>query len=150
MTTLVTVIIPVEAALRIRLQFFILGLLVGWWLARRSLSQVERLEDWPSTAAPSGASSPVADVDGPPTATPAEPTPAVSPKPEERDLLTEIKGIGPTFEHALRVAGITTFAQIAAFDAESLAEKLGGRVSGERIRRENWIAQARERARAGQ
>ena len=62
------------------------------------------------------------------------------------DSLVEIQGIGPVFEQALRGIGITTFDDLARQDADALAEKLGGRVSAERIRRERWIEQARERA----
>jgi large subunit ribosomal protein L21 len=136
-------LISIEAAVRIRLQFFLLGLLVGWWLARQSASRVEQPEKQRPAAAPETA--PREE----PASIPVEParTGAVS---REPDPLTEIKGIGRTFEHALRVAGITTFSQLAALDSDALAEKLGGRVTGERIRRENWIAQARERARATQ
>jgi predicted flap endonuclease-1-like 5' DNA nuclease len=132
--------------MRVRLQFFILGLLAGWWLSRQNIDWqgvAKLVEEWatlpasepagiPAVKAPSAAARPAAEaLDG-----------------GEPDVLTEIKGIGPTFEHALRQAGITTFAQLAALDADALAEKLDGRVTGERIRRENWIAQAQERARA--
>ena len=55
-----------------------------------------------------------------------------------------IDGVGPTYEKKLISAGITTFAQIAAFDEktiEELNEKLdlkGKIVSGE------WVEQAKE------
>ena len=129
--------------MRIRLQFFLLGLLVGWWLARQSAARMEQSESRQPAAAPEASDRPTT-----PSA-PVEPERAATVS-REPDPLTEIKGIGPTFEHALRVAGITTFSQLASFDSDTLAEKLGGRVTGERIRRENWIAQARERARATQ
>ena len=63
------------------------------------------------------------------------------------DPLVEITGIGPVFEQALNTLGIWTFGDLAREDADALAERLGGRVSAERIRRERWIEQARERAR---
>jgi predicted flap endonuclease-1-like 5' DNA nuclease len=68
-------------------------------------------------------------------------------QPAQPDALIDIKGIGPKFVEMLHAAGITTFEQLAAYDADSLAEKLGGRVTAERIRREQWIEQARERTR---
>ena len=63
------------------------------------------------------------------------------------DSLIEITGIGPFFEQALNTLGIWTFSDLAREDADTLAERLGGRISAERIRRERWIEQARERAR---
>ena len=63
------------------------------------------------------------------------------------DPLIEITGIGPVFEQALNTLGIWTFSDLAREDADALAERLGGRVSAERIRRERWIEQAGERAR---
>ena len=136
--------------MRIRLQFFMLGLLVGWWLAQRR----GRIADTPARlrtqAEPAVAARPPGEPKPSIPAAHVEPLPAaVSTTESESDPLTEIKGIGLTFERALRVAGITTFSQLAACDSDALAEKLGGRVSGERIRRENWISQAQERARAG-
>lgn len=62
------------------------------------------------------------------------------------DALIEIVGIGPAFSQALQDAGIVTFAQLARQDADALAERLGNRVPAERIRRERWIEQARERS----
>jgi predicted flap endonuclease-1-like 5' DNA nuclease len=62
------------------------------------------------------------------------------------DPLIELTGIGPVFEQALNTLGIWTFSDLAREDADALAERLGGRISAERIRRERWIEQARERA----
>jgi predicted flap endonuclease-1-like 5' DNA nuclease len=66
---------------------------------------------------------------------------------EGPDALTEITGIGPVFEQALRGIGITSARQLAAQTADSLSEALDGRVTADRIRRERWIEQAQERAR---
>ena len=69
---------------------------------------------------------------------------------EQSDPLTEINGIGPAFEQALNAIGIFTFAQLARQDADTLADRLAGmRVTAERIVRDQWIEQARERAAAG-
>jgi predicted flap endonuclease-1-like 5' DNA nuclease len=60
------------------------------------------------------------------------------------DDLKRIKGVGPGFERALREAGVTSFATIAAWtpdDVARFAELLGTHKS--RIERAQWIEQAR-------
>ena len=64
------------------------------------------------------------------------------------DPLQTITGVGPVMEAALQALGITTFAQLARQNADTLAEQLSGRTSAERIRRERWIEQAKDYARA--
>ncbi|MEI9919327.1 MAG: hypothetical protein WDO14_11065 [Bacteroidota bacterium] len=62
---------------------------------------------------------------------------------DERDDLTEIKGIGPAFQKKLNVLDIYTFRQLSELDGESverLAEII--EVFPERIHRDNWIGQA--------
>ncbi len=85
----------------------------------------------------------------------AKPLPAkkAAPKPEVEkeataktgaDDLSRISGVGPVIVKKLNDAGITTFAQIAAFTAEDVAamdEKLNFKG---RIERDNWIEQAKE------
>ncbi|MEM7522123.1 MAG: 50S ribosomal protein L21, partial [Pseudomonadota bacterium] len=54
-------------------------------------------------------------------------------------------GVGPALEKKLHAAGVTTFAQIAAWTEEDVAamdEKLSFKG---RIEREGWIAQAQEK-----
>lgn len=77
-----------------------------------------------------------------------EPAPAPAPVPaatsEARDDLTRIKGLGPKLAALLGEFGITTFAQIAAWDqaeVERIDAKLG-RFSG-RITRDQWVEQAK-------
>jgi predicted flap endonuclease-1-like 5' DNA nuclease len=63
------------------------------------------------------------------------------------DNLRVITGIGPKLETQLHEAGITTFAQLAALDdagIDELESRLGG-IPG-RIRRDDWIGQARQLA----
>jgi predicted flap endonuclease-1-like 5' DNA nuclease len=70
---------------------------------------------------------------------PVEATPAS----EERDDLTEIKGIGPAFQKKLNMLDIYSFRQLSELDGESverLAEII--EVFPERIHRDNWIGQA--------
>jgi len=61
------------------------------------------------------------------------------------DDLKELSGVGPALEKKLHAAGVTTFAQIAAWTPEDVAdmdEKLSFKG---RIEREGWIAQAQEK-----
>mgnify|MGYP003120664832 CR=1 FL=1 len=60
------------------------------------------------------------------------------------DDLTKLKGVGPKLATQLRELGVTSFAQIAAWseaDIDRIDDQLG-RFKG-RIRRDNWIEQAR-------
>ncbi len=62
------------------------------------------------------------------------------------DDLKQLSGIGPALEKKLHEAGVTTFAQIAAWTPEDVAamdEKLAFKG---RIEREGWIEQARKLA----
>jgi large subunit ribosomal protein L21 len=61
------------------------------------------------------------------------------------DDLKELSGVGPALEKKLHAAGVTTFAQIAAWTEEDVAamdEKLSFKG---RIEREGWISQAQEK-----
>jgi large subunit ribosomal protein L21 len=60
------------------------------------------------------------------------------------DDLQSLKGIGAVSTERLAEQGVTTFAQIAAWsdeDLDAMAEAI--KVSPERIRREDWVGQAR-------
>ena len=62
----------------------------------------------------------------------------------EGDDLSQISGVGPVIVGKLNDAGITTFAQIAAWtdaDVEAIEEKLSFKG---RVGREDWIAQAKD------
>lgn len=68
---------------------------------------------------------------------------AEAPRAASGDDLTQLKGIGPGLEKALRGAGVTTFAQIAAWteaDIRAIAPVL--RARPERIQREDWVGKA--------
>ena len=66
------------------------------------------------------------------------------------DDLKQIRGIGPLNETRLHEAGVTSFAQIAAWTPEEAAA-MGERLSfGGRIERENWVEQARTLADGGE
>jgi predicted flap endonuclease-1-like 5' DNA nuclease len=66
------------------------------------------------------------------------------------DDLKRVRGIGPKFERLLKAEGVTTVSQIAAFsDAEIgvIAKKIGVKI--ERIRREDWIGNAKRLLESG-
>ena len=82
-----------------------------------------------------------------PVKTPAAKAPAVSQIAlEAEDDLSAIAGVGPAIEGKLKAAGIRTYREIAAWtpaDVERVeSEVLGGRFGG-RIRRDDWLDQAR-------
>lgn len=64
------------------------------------------------------------------------------------DDLTLIKDIGPRFSEALNAIGITTYAQLAEQDAETLTDRLSAYVTIRpgRIQDKNWIGQAAQLA----
>jgi large subunit ribosomal protein L21 len=69
-----------------------------------------------------------------------------APKADKADDLKELSGVGPALEKKLHDAGVTSFAQIAAWtdaDVADMDEKLSFKG---RIEREGWIEQAKELA----
>ncbi|MEL6878353.1 MAG: hypothetical protein AAGL68_09685 [Pseudomonadota bacterium] len=78
---------------------------------------------------------------------PAEPAPAPPAAPSTAstsDDLTVIKGLGPKLSSMLEDHGITSYAQIAAWDDTEIdrVDALLDRFKG-RIRRDNWVEQAK-------
>jgi large subunit ribosomal protein L21 len=62
------------------------------------------------------------------------------------DDLKKLSGVGPALEKKLHAAGVTSFAQIAAWTEEDIA-KIDEQLSFKgRIEREGWVAQAAELA----
>lgn len=72
------------------------------------------------------------------------PAPAASVSESAADDLTRIKGLGPKLAALLGQLGVTSFAQIAAWDTADIAriDAQLGRFSG-RITRDQWVAQAK-------
>ena len=66
--------------------------------------------------------------------------------PAGNDDLKKLSGVGPALEKKLHAAGVTTFAQIAAWTEEDIA-RIDEELSFKgRIEREGWVAQAAELA----
>jgi large subunit ribosomal protein L21 len=79
-------------------------------------------------------------------AKPAAKAKAAAPAVAGADDLKQLSGVGPALEKKLHAAGVTSFAQIAAWtdaDVAAMDEKLS--LKG-RTEREGWIAQAKELA----
>lgn len=79
-------------------------------------------------------------------AKPAAKAKAAAPAVAGADDLKQLSGVGPALEKKLHAAGVTSFAQIAAWtdaDVAAMDEKLSFKG---RIEREGWIAQAKELA----
>lgn len=84
-------------------------------------------------------------IDSAPAATPMQPAAGAAIQPDAGgDDLTRIKGLGPKLAATLRDLGVTTFAQIAAWDEAEIdrIDSQLGRFKG-RIRRDDWVGQAK-------
>ncbi len=84
-----------------------------------------------------------------PAAKPAAKKPAAKPaakKAAGADDLKRLSGVGPALEKKLHEAGVTTFAQIAAWTPEDVAEMDEKLSFKGRIEREGWIEQAKKLA----
>ncbi|WP_417319524.1 hypothetical protein [Erythrobacter aureus] len=83
-------------------------------------------------------------IDSAPAATRMQPAVGAAIQPDASgDDLTRIKGLGPKLAATLRDLGVTTFAQIAAWDEAGIdrIDSQLGRFQG-RIRRDDWVGQA--------
>jgi len=139
----------------------VIAVAVAWWaLVATRKTRIERSEAAPSDDLPArrnqaliDAARDSAEVDVPPptpeglagvgaavaaTAEPVHARAAVS-----ADDLKQIKGIGPKLETLLNSLGVTSYAQIAAWDAAEIdrIDSQLGAFQG-RIRRDDWPAQA--------
>ncbi len=83
----------------------------------------------------------------------AAPAPKAAPKkaaaaaaPAGADDLKKLSGVGPALEKKLLAAGVTTFAQIAAWTEAEIAEFDEKLSFKGRIEREGWVEQAKELA----
>jgi len=97
-----------------------------------------------SVSAPAVAAAAPAEAPAPAQEAPA--AEAAAEAPASGDDLKKLSGVGPALEQKLHDAGVTTYAQIAAWTEEDVAafdEKLNFKG---RIEREGWIEQAKELA----
>lgn len=136
-------------------------LAAAWWAiiaTRRTRVQLDRRDTLDEGAAPAARNQ--ALIDAPPAAVPLPPMVpegvgavgvAIAAAAEEAridalrgDDLTRIKGLGPKLATTLQGLGVTTFAQIAAWDDAEIdrVDAQLGRFQG-RIRRDAWVEQAR-------
>ena len=77
-------------------------------------------------------------------AKPAKKAPAKKAKPAAAaDDLKQLKGVGPALEKKLHDAGVTSFAQIAGWDADDIARMDDALSFKGRIERDNWVEQAK-------
>jgi large subunit ribosomal protein L21 len=87
---------------------------------------------------------------------PRKPPPRRKPRPRRRlrrsaadagaDDLKQLSGVGPALEKKLLAAGVTTFAQIAAWTEADIAEFDEKLSFKGRIEREGWVEQAKKLA----
>lgn len=137
-------------------------LLAAWWLfvaSRRTRVEIEHKDIGDAAAQRNQAlidAPPAAPIDAgipPPTpeglaaagaAVAAAAAPVPIDLPDAQDDLLLIKGLGPKLVDQLRTLGVTSFAQIAAWDDAEIdrIDAQLGRFQG-RIRRDDWPAQAR-------
>lgn len=131
----------------------LLGFFVAWWVFSANRKVQVAKED--TGEADALAKRNQALIDAPPAAVAARPPLAAEPVAVKTagtkagttagaDDLALIKGLGPKLNAQLADIGVTTFAQIAAWDDTDIdrVDAMLGRFQG-RIRRDDWVAQAR-------
>ena len=124
----------------------VLGLAVAWYVfnaSRKTRITGTSRDVLDEGAAPAELNKALIDIA--PAATPMQPAAGVPATPAASgDDLTRIKGLGPKLSTTLHGAGVTSFAQIAAWsdaDIDRIDAQLG-RFQG-RIRRDDWVGQAK-------
>ena len=124
----------------------LVGLVIAWYVfsaSRRTRVTGTSRDVLDEGAAPAERNK--ALIDSAPAATPMEPAAGEAPVAASGgDDLTRIKGLGPKLATTLNGLGVTSFAQIAAWDEAEITriDSQLGRFQG-RIRRDDWVGQAR-------
>lgn len=110
---------------------------------RQQLTLLRITEILENGADASGVKAAIGAGSAPKAAAPTDAKPAKPAAPAGADDLKRLSGVGPKLEEKLLAAGVTSFAQIAAWteaDVAEMDEKLSFKG---RIEREGWIEQAR-------
>lgn len=124
----------------------LVGLVIAWYVfsaSRRTRVTGTSRDVLDEGAAPAERNK--ALIDSAPAATPMEPAAGEAPVAASGgDDLTRIKGLGPKLATTLNGLGVTSFAQIAAWDEAEITriDSQLGRFQG-RIQRDDWVGQAR-------
>ena len=124
----------------------LVGLVIAWYVfsaSRRTRVTGTSRDVLDEGAAPAERNK--ALIDSAPAATPMEPAAGAAPATASGgDDLTRIKGLGPKLATTLNGLGVTSFAQIAAWDEAEITriDSQLGRFEG-RIQRDDWVGQAR-------
>ena len=124
----------------------LVGLVIAWYVfsaSRRTRVTGTSRDVLDEGAAPAERNK--ALIDSAPAATPMEPAAGEAPAAASGgDDLTRIKGLGPKLATTLNGLGVTSFAQIAAWDEAEITriDSQLGRFQG-RIQRDDWVGQAR-------
>ena len=143
----------VEANWIVLVAALLLGLAVAWWIyfgRRRTRVTGDRRDVLDEGADPAARNQALIDM-APAAAVPPAPMPAAAPVAAAPiatvgggDDLTRIKGVGPKLRDLLASLGVTRFEQVAGWskaDIDRIDAQLG-QFEG-RIRRDNWIEQAK-------
>lgn len=126
----------------------LLGLAVAWWIyfgRRRARVTGDRRDVLDEGADPAARNQALID-SAPAASSPVSPVPAPAPVAAagSGDDLTRIKGVGPKLRDLLASLGVTRFEQVAGWseaDIDRIDAQLG-QFEG-RIRRDNWVEQAK-------
>ncbi len=127
---------------------------IGDTVKRIDGTEVSLVAPWTDAGARAsavGASEPTANQPAAPAAPAAPVTPAEPAKADAgADDLKRLKGVGPTLEKKLHAAGVTSFAQIAAWGPDDIAAMDDKLSFKGRIERDGWIEQAKNLSTGGE
>jgi predicted flap endonuclease-1-like 5' DNA nuclease len=120
----------------------LIGLAVAWWIFVASRKTTITREEKADEVGPARRNQ--ALIDAPPASAPGTTVSPAEVVAAGGDDLTRIKGLGPKVAALLHGLGVTSFAQIAAWD-EAEIDRIDGQLGTftGRIRRDDWQTQAR-------
>ena len=130
----------IEIALLL-LIFFLLGCIIGWLLRAKIFRASNVSSSMPVDEEAQKLSLARADIQ---VQAPGRPKTLSAPRTGGKDDLKLIRGVGPKIEQKLNELGIYHFDQIAAWDSDA-SDWVDDYLSFKgRIRRDNWVAQAKD------